>query len=317
VDGCQVAVIVDPPRNASATPPDTLSQLPIVILRPVSPKRPLRLSDDDAKAPKSLPRGDELKEMLSAEQEKLAALQNVFYADQRFALLVVLQGRDASGKDGTIRSVFGPCNPQGVQVSGFKAPTPHELSHDYLWRIHQVVPPRGMIGIFNRSHYEDVIVVRVKNLVPKGVWRDRYRQIREFEQHLAGNNVVILKFFLHISREEQREQLLERLTDPTKNWKFRAGDLDDRALWDDYTKAYRDALRRCSTASAPWYVVPSDNKTARNYLVTRVINETLASLGCAYPRAPREILALAKTLAPRGPARKAGKPRPGSRGQRG
>jgi PPK2 family polyphosphate:nucleotide phosphotransferase len=267
-----------------------------VILRPVTAKRSLRLSDDDAAPPKSLPRGDELKARLATEQERLAELQSAFYADRRHALLVVLQGRDASGKDGTIRSVFGPCNPQGLQVSGFRAPTDEELSHDYLWRIHKLVPPRGHIGIFNRSHYEDVLAVRVKGLVPKSVWQKRYRQINEFERHLTENNVVIRKFFLHISREEQREQLLERLTDPTKNWKFRAGDLDDRAKWTGYTSAYRDALRKCSTPSAPWYVVPSNNKTARNYLVTRVITEALAGLNCEYPRASDEVLALKSRL---------------------
>ncbi|MGQ0766647.1 MAG: PPK2 family polyphosphate kinase [Gemmatimonadota bacterium] len=267
-----------------------------MILSPVSQRRAPRLADADARPPRSLPRGDELRGLLAGEQEKLSELQSVFYADRRFALLVVLQGRDASGKDGTIRHVFGACNPLGVQVTGFRAPTDLELAHDYLWRVHQAVPPRGMIGIFNRSHYEDVLVVRVRNLVGKSIWSGRYDEINAFEQHLSRNNVVILKFFLHISREEQREQLLERLTDPTKNWKFRAGDLEDRALWNDYTRAYREALVRCSTPHAPWYVVPADNKTARNYLVIRVINETIASLGCRYPRAGREILALRAKL---------------------
>jgi PPK2 family polyphosphate:nucleotide phosphotransferase len=243
-----------------------------------------------------LPRGDALKDLLAQEQERLTALQNVFFADRGHALLVVLQGRDASGKDGVIRNVFDPCNPQGCHVTSFKAPTDAELAHDYLWRIHHAIPPRGIIGIFNRSHYEDVLVVRVRELVPRAVWQRRYGQINDFERHLAENRVVILKFFLHISREEQREQFLERLTDPTKNWKFRAGDLDDRARWNDYTRAYRDALRKCSTKAAPWYVVPSDNKTARNYLVTRVINRTLESLGCEYPKAPREVLALKTQL---------------------
>ena len=265
-------------------------------LHPVSTRRALRLSDKDARPPRGLARGDALKEQLERELARLTALQSVFYADGRHALLVVLQGRDASGKDGTIRAVFGACNPQGVQVASFKAPTPLELSHDYLWRVHSVVPPRGMIGIFNRSHYEDVLVARVRELVPRAQWRERYGQINDFERHLAANGVVIVKFFLHISREEQREQFLERLTDPTKNWKFRAGDLDDRARWDDYTRAYRDALRRCSTRWAPWYVVPSDNKTVRNYLVTRVINEALQKLDLRYPRAAPDVLALQKKL---------------------
>lgn len=267
-----------------------------MILQPVDPARALPLRDRDAKAPKGLPNGEELKRRLGEELERLTALQAAFYADQRRALLVVLQGRDASGKDGTIRTVFGACNPQGCQITGFKAPTPHELAHDYLWRVHQAVPPRGMIGIFNRSHYEDVLVVRVKELVERRTWRQRYRQINDFERMLSENGVVILKFFLHISRDEQREQFLERLTDPTKNWKFRAGDLDDRALWGDYTRAYRDALRKCSTPWAPWYLVPSDSRTVRNYLVTRIINDTLTRLRPQYPRAPREILALKSRL---------------------
>lgn len=269
-----------------------------MILTAIDPSATLPLTDKGAKAPRGLPNGDELKRLLAVELDRLTELQAAFYADRRKALLVVLQGRDASGKDGTIRTVFGACNPQGCKITSFKAPTEHELAHDFLWRVHEAVPPRGYIGIFNRSHYEDVLVVRVKNLVPRAVWSRRYRQINDFEQMLSENGVVILKFFLHISRDEQREQFLERLTDPTKNWKFRAGDLEDRALWGDYTRAYRDALRKCSTRWAPWYLVPSDSRTARNYLVTRVINETLASLAPEYPRASKEILALKSRLQP-------------------
>lgn len=269
-----------------------------MILRPVSPQRTPRLTDGEARPPKGLQRGDALKEALAKELETLEALQSVFFADGRRALLVVLQGRDASGKDGTIRTVFGACNPQGCQVTSFKAPTALELSHDFLWRVHQAVPAKGMIGIFNRSHYEDVLVVRVRDLVAPAVWKARYRQINDFERHLSENGVTILKFCLHISHDEQREEFLERLTDPRKNWKFRTGDLEDRALWPKYTAAYRDMLRKCSTRWAPWYVVPSDNTTVRNYLVTRVINETLQHMGLRYPRAPREVLALRKTLEP-------------------
>ncbi len=266
------------------------------LLKPVRPSAVPRLSERDAKPPASLPKSDELKEMLAKERERLSELQATLFADGRHALLVVLQGRDASGKDGTIRNVFGACNPQGCRVTSFRTPTPIELSHDYLWRVHAEIPPRGMIGIFNRSHYEDVLVVRVKGLVPPAVWKRRYEQINDFERHLSENGVTILKFCLHMSKDEQREQFLERLEDPTKNWKFRVGDLDDRALWKEYTTAYRDMLKKCSTASAPWYVVPSDNSTARNYLVIRVINETLKSLELEYPRAPREVLALKDTL---------------------
>jgi len=267
-----------------------------MLLRPVSPRRALTLSDRDAKTPKGLPNKDTLAKALTEEQARLGELQQVLYADGRYALLVVLQGRDASGKDGTIRSVFDACNPQGCQVTGFKAPTANGLAHDFLWRVHNAVPPKGMIGIFNRSHYEDVLAARVRKLAPRSVWQRRYRQINEFERHLAENGVVVLKFFLHISHEEQREQLLERLTDPKKNWKFNAGDLEDRARWNEYTRAYKDALRRCSTPWAPWYVVPSDNKTTRNYLVTRVITDALSKLRLHFPRAPREVLALKAQL---------------------
>lgn len=267
-----------------------------MIIDPVSSKGDVSLSDRDAAPPKKLARGDALEQMLAVELDRLTALQARLYADSRYALLVVLQGRDASGKDGVIRTVFGACNPQGCRVTGFKAPTDVELAHDFLWRVHQVVPPRGIIGIFNRSHYEDVLAARVRKLVPKAVWSARYRQINDFERMLSENGVVILKFFLHISREEQREQLLERLTDPDKNWKFRAGDLEDRALWGEYTRAYRDTLRKCSTKWAPWYVIPSDNKVSRNYLITRRINRALEKLELEYPAAPPEVLALRSEL---------------------
>ncbi len=254
------------------------------------------LGDRAAKRPSGLPDREQLKALTEEAREKLGELQKVFYADGRFALLVVLQGRDAAGKDGVIRQVFDACNPQGVQVTGFKVPTDLERSHDFLWRVHAAVPGRGMIGIFNRSHYEDVLVVRVRKLAPADVWRKRYDQINAFEEMLAINNVIILKFFLHISREEQRKQLIERLDDPTKNWKFRAGDLDDRKLWNEYTKAYQDAVSKCSTKWAPWYVVPADDKRARNYLVTKTIVEKLESLKLHYPPAPREVLALKDTI---------------------
>jgi PPK2 family polyphosphate:nucleotide phosphotransferase len=186
-----------------------------VILKPVSSRSTLRLSDRAAAPTPSLPKGDELEEKLARVIGRLGELQQVFYADGRHALLIVIQGRDASGKDGVVRTVFDACNPQGVRVNSFKAPTAVELAHDYLWRIHHVVPERGMIGIFNRSHYEDVLVVRVHNLVPKEVWSKRYAEINDFERSLSENGVVILKFFLHVSRDEQRERLIERINDPT------------------------------------------------------------------------------------------------------
>jgi len=244
----------------------------------------LLLSDDDATPPKDLPKGDELERKLEKQLEKLGKLQQVFYADGRHALLVVVQGRDASGKDGVVGTVFSACNPQGVEVKSFKAPNSLELEHDYLWRIHNAVPRRGMIGIFNRSHYEDVLVVRVHSLVPKEVWSGRYQQINDFERMLAENGTVILKFFLHVSRDEQKQRMIERIDDPAKNWKFNAGDLDERKLWDEYTEAYRDALRKCSTPWAPWYVVPADKNKARNYLVAKRIVAALEDLHLEFPK---------------------------------
>jgi PPK2 family polyphosphate:nucleotide phosphotransferase len=261
-------------------------------LRPVSRHDALALGDRDARPPRGVPGGDELDEALGKQVERLGDLQRVFVADARYALLIVFQGRDASGKDGAIRHVFEAVNPQGCEVSAFKAPTEQELSHDYLWRIHARVPSRGTIGIFNRSHYEDVLVVRVRGLAPKSVWEHRYGQINDFEHMLDRNGVVILKFFLHVSRDEQKKRLRERLSDREKNWKFRAGDLDDRARWADYTRAYRDALRRCSTPWAPWFVIPADDKKVRNWLIAREIVRALEALDLRYPRADPSVLRL-------------------------
>lgn len=254
-----------------------------MLLKPVSPGDDLDLGDAAAARPDSLGKG-ELKQKLEAQLEKLGELQNVFYADGRHALLIVLQGRDASGKDGVVRSVIGACNPSGVRINSFKVPTPVELAHDYLWRIHQVMPEKGMMGIFNRSHYEDVLVVRVHEIVPESVWSKRYEQINNFEKMLVENGTVILKFFLHVSREEQAQRLRERVEDPGKNWKFNAGDLEERKSWDKYTEAYRDAFMKCSTEWAPWYLVPGDSNKARNYLIARRIVETMEGLGLEYPR---------------------------------
>jgi PPK2 family polyphosphate:nucleotide phosphotransferase len=215
-------------------------------LKPLDPKKKLTLRDSDAHAPRHAPSGDKQKELTDEQTTRISELQRVFYADGRFALLIVLQGRDASGKDGTIRHVFSAVNPQSCEVTSFKVPTEVERRHDFLWRVHQRVPARGIIGIFNRSHYEDVLVERVHGTMSKRVLSERYDQINDFERMLSDNGVVILKFFLHVSRDEQRRRLQERLTDETKNWKFRGGDLDDRAMWKVYTAAYRDALRECS-----------------------------------------------------------------------
>jgi PPK2 family polyphosphate:nucleotide phosphotransferase len=240
-----------------------------------------RLEDAPAKA--------ELKAATETLLERLTELQQAFYADGRHALLLVLQGRDASGKDGVIRTVTGAFNPSGVSVASFGQPTPIELKHDFLWRVHHVVPARGTITVFNRSHYEDVLVVRVRKLVEESTWRARYEQINAFESMLAANGTIIRKCMLHVSQDEQSVRLRERLEDPEKNWKFRLGDLEDRALWDEYTDAYRDALLECSTPDAPWFVVPSDSKSQRNYLIARMLVDTLEGLDLRYPLIDPEV----------------------------
>ena len=253
---------------------------------PLPPATRIRLTDDAAAPPSGAPSKDEAQDEVNHFTKRLDQLQEALYAENRRAVLVVLQGRDTAGKDGAIRKVFGPLNPQGVTVSSFKAPTALELAHDFLWRVHQAVPPRGTIGIFNRSHYEDVLVVRVHQLVPESVWRPRYEQINLFERILTENGVTVLKFFLHISREEQHERLRARLDDPTKYWKFSAGDLGERDKWDAYTAAYEEALQRTSTAEAPWWVVPADKKYVRDLLVAQVVTEALERLDPKYPGPP-------------------------------
>jgi PPK2 family polyphosphate:nucleotide phosphotransferase len=216
-------------------------------------------------------------------EARLAELQDMLFAQGKHALLVVFQAMDAGGKDGAIKKVFDSVNPQGVRVASFKVPTPEELAHDYLWRIHQRVPAKGYIGIFNRSHYEDVLVVRVNEIVPRAVWEKRYGQINEFEQLLAETGTHILKFYLHISKEEQRERLQARLDDPTKRWKFSPGDLPVRERWDDYMAAYEDVFARCNHAHAPWHIVPANKKWYRDLVITRAIVSALESMGLAYP----------------------------------
>ena len=266
-------------------------------LDPLDPGVAPPLRDEDARLPPAEEASKaELDEELDRLTGRLDALQRALHAEGARALLVVLQGRDASGKDGTLRKVFGPLDPLGVTATSFKAPSELELRHDYLWRVHQVVPPRGAIGIFNRSHYEDVLVVRVRRLVPESVWRPRYEQINLFERIRIENGTVILKFMLHISREEQRERLLARLEDPEKYWKFNAGDLKERDLWDDYTEAYREMILRTSTPAAPWYVVPADAKRVRDVLVARTVTETLERMDPRYPGPPMELEALRKAL---------------------
>jgi PPK2 family polyphosphate:nucleotide phosphotransferase len=259
-------------------------------LDPVTSKRSIRIDDKDARVRGLKKTEKDLERATEKQVERICELQRVLYADARYAILVVFQGRDASGKDGATRKVFRGVNSQGCGVASFRAPTDHEQLHDFLWRVHRQVPERGMIRIFNRSHYEDVIVPRVHDLVPKKVWSARYEQINEFERLLAQNSVVILKFFLHISRAEQKRRLLERITDETKNWKFREGDLDDRVHWDRFTKAYRGVLANTSTRWAPWYVVPADNEDVRDLLIARRVADTLARLDLKYPKAEPALL---------------------------
>lgn len=213
----------------------------------------------------------------------VAELQKRLFAESEASLLVVLQGMDASGKGGTIRSALTGINPAGVRVENFGVPTDEERAHDFLWRIHQHTPAKGTIGIFDRSHYEDVLVVRVRSLVEPDVWRRRYGHIRDFERLLGDEGTHVVKLFLHLSNEEQRERLQDRVDSPDEAWKFRAGDLDDRKLWDDYMAAFQDALDETSTDAAPWYVVPADRKWVRNLVVARILRHHLERIDPQYP----------------------------------
>jgi len=239
-----------------------------------------KISTDDTGKFKDKPEG---KNATQANLSKLDELQEVLYAQSKYSVLVVLQAMDAGGKDGTIESIFSGVNPQGCAVSSFKAPSHLELSHDYLWRVHNACPARGMIGIFNRSHYEDVLIARVKKLVPKSVWSKRYHHINEFEQLLADEGTAIIKFYLHISKEEQNERMKARLADRKKRWKFNPADIIEGKRWDDYMEAFEDVMSECSTKHAPWYVVPSDHKWYRNWVVSDVIVRTMKKLDLKYP----------------------------------
>ena len=220
---------------------------------------------------------------LARQFERLAGLQDRFWAEAKRAVLVVLQGIDAAGKDGTINKVMEAFNPQGCPVTSFKVPSAEELAHDYLWRVHKALPRKGEIAIFNRSHYEEVLVVRVHDLVPRKVWSTRYDQINSFERHLTANGTTIVKFFLAIDRDEQRDRFQARYDDPTKRWKFSMGDLEERARWDDYQAAFDDALSKCSTVEAPWYVIPANRNWFRNLAVATILADTIAELKPRYP----------------------------------
>jgi PPK2 family polyphosphate:nucleotide phosphotransferase len=251
----------------------------------IVPGTKVSLGDFDPDGPEIDLGEEEAEQRLDELREELAELQGLLYADNRYALLIVLQGMDGSGKDSTIRHVMSSLTPLGCQATAFKAPNEEELDHDFLWRVHKAAPRRGEIGIFNRSHYEDVLVVRVHDLVPKKVWRQRYKQINRFERNLVECGTVTLKFFLHISKEEQRKRFEERLRNPEKYWKFSEQDVKERRLWDEYRRAYEVALSKCSTRWAPWTVVPANHKWRRNLVVAETIVKALRDLDLRYPPA--------------------------------
>jgi PPK2 family polyphosphate:nucleotide phosphotransferase len=237
----------------------------------VEPGSSPRLGERDPDVRVGAPSKREGLERLEQLVEQLAVLHNRLFAEATRAVLLVLQGMDAAGKDGTIRSVLTGVNPQGCRIVSFREPSSTELAHDYLWRVHAVCPARGELGIFNRSHYEDVVAVRVRKLAPHHVWHKRYEHIREFERMLTDEGTTVVKVFLHLSKDEQKRRMQERLDNPEKRWKFRAGDLEDRARWDDFQEAYENALRETSTDWAPWYVVPADHNWSRNLAVAEIL----------------------------------------------
>jgi PPK2 family polyphosphate:nucleotide phosphotransferase len=257
----------------------------------VQPGSKTRLSDFDPDEKLDLDKELGL-EKLKQNVERLSVLQYLLYAEAKRSVLVVLQGIDAGGKDGTIRHVMTGLNPQGVRVTPFKVPEGEEKRHDYLWRVHKAVPENGQIGIFNRSHYEEVLVVRVHDLVPKEVWEKRYDHINDFERMLSDNGVTIIKFLLYISKEEQLERFRERIEDPEKNWKFSEADIKEREHWDEYMDAYDAILHRCSTDRAPWYVIPANRKWFRNYAVSQIMVDTMESMKLHAPTRVADLSAL-------------------------
>jgi len=249
----------------------------------VKPGKKVKLAKCDADDTLGWEKGRRMKANLAKALERLDKLQYLLYAENKRSLLIVLQGLDAAGKDGTIRHVMAGVNPQGCTVASFRKPSSEEADHDFLWRVHSAVPSYGNIGIFNRSHYEDVLVVRVHNLVARDVWSRRYDQINEFERLLHDNNVKILKFFLHISKDEQKKRFQQRLDDPDRQWKISEADFDERKFWDEYTGAYEDALTKCSTPHAPWYIIPANKKWFRNLAVSHIIAEALDGMRMKFP----------------------------------
>src|SRR5512134_1754284 len=279
----------------------------------VRPGERLRLKDRPTRVKPVYDSKDDAEARLARHVEQLAELQNLLYADDRYALLLVFQAMDAAGKDSCIKHVMSGVNPQGCQVYSFKHPSAEELDHDFLWRTQRALPERGRIGIFNRSYYEEVLIVRVHpeilraQKVPRAlvdeddIWEERYRSIADMEAHLHRNGTRIVKFFLHVSKDEQRKRFLARIDEPEKNWKFSAKDVEERKYWKDYMRAYEDCLAATSTKRAPWYVVPADDKPNARLIVSRIVVETLKALGMAYPQPGparrRELLALRRLLA--------------------
>ena len=278
----------------------------------VRPDHSVRMKDWPTRIKPFYRSGDDYEQLLTEHKQELSKLQDLLYAHNRYALLIIFQAMDAAGKDSAIQHVMSGVNPQGCQVFSFKHPSAEELEHDFLWRTTRCLPERGRIGIFNRSYYEEVLVVRVhpeillgealpEELVDKKtIWKERYRSIVELEDRLDRNGTRIIKFFLHVSKNEQRKRFLKRLDDPRKNWKFSAADMAERALWKDYMKAYEDCLEGTSTRHSPWYVVPADDKKNARLIVSQIILETLENLKMSYPRAaalpPKELAAIRKQL---------------------
>ena len=255
--------------------------------QPLIPKEDkVDLKDYDADYTDGFNDEKDIQHQLDKDLKRIYELQEILFASANHALLIILQAMDTGGKDGTISHVFRGLNPAGVQVSSFKQPTADDLAHDFLWRIHPCTPPKGMIGVFNRSHYEDVLIVRVHDLAPKKVWKKRYDQINNFEELLVESGTTILKFFLHISKEEQKQRLEDRLKQKDKHWKFNADDLKERDCWDDYTQAYEAVFSKCNTSYAPWYIVPANHKWYRNYIVSQTIVKALEDMKLEYPPTP-------------------------------
>lgn len=259
----------------------------------IKPGEQVDLAKYSTRRDQDLDKDDTVEKLMPKNLEAMAALQEKLYAENEHSLLIVLQAMDAAGKDGAIKHVMSGLNPQGVQVVSFKQPSSEELDHDYLWRIYKALPRRGEIGIFNRSHYEEVIVTKIHNLVAnqqipqellgKDLWKDRYRAMNDMERHLAENGTRVVKIYLHLSRDEQKERLLSRINEPDKNWKFSSGDIKERKYWDDYMKAYEEMMEHTSTEHAPWYCVPADNKWYTRYVVSEIVRQELEAIDPKFP----------------------------------